>query len=49
MTTDFSDIDFPSGVGSPTSREPNPDIGGWTLQWSYPDVIDAPAISIEVQ
>jgi len=44
MTTDFSDIDFPDGAGSPTERETSAD--GWQLVWSYPDVIDAPAIGM---
>jgi len=37
MQTDFSEIDFPAGVGSPTVRER--DEGGWALAWNYPDVI----------
>jgi len=37
MTTDFGEIDFPAGVGSPTVREREE--GGWALAWNYPDVI----------
>jgi len=37
MTTDFGEIDFPAGVGSPTVREREED--GWALAWNYPDVI----------
>jgi len=48
MTTDFSDINFPVGTGSPTRREPAPSGDGWTCEWSYPDVISAPAIGMDM-
>jgi hypothetical protein len=41
MSTDFSDIDFPAGSGSPTAREASP--AGWNLRWDYPDVLAAQA------
>jgi hypothetical protein len=46
MTTDFSQIDFPAGTGSPTDR--NPAGGGWNLAWSYPDVINAQSIGMNM-
>ena len=46
MTTDFSQIDFPAGTGSPTER--NLKGRGWDLAWSYPDVINAQAIGMNV-
>ncbi|MEQ1751087.1 MAG: hypothetical protein ABL974_16785, partial [Prosthecobacter sp.] len=46
MTTDFEEINFPVGTGSPTTRERAGD--GWTLEWSYPDVISAPAIGMDM-
>lgn len=46
MTTDFADIDFPAGTGSPTERRRTQD--GWELTWSYPDVLSAPAIGMEM-
>lgn len=46
MTTDFSAIDFPIGTGSPTQRTA---VGtGWNLVWSYPDVINAQAIGMNM-
>lgn len=41
MRTDFVDIDFPPGTGSPTARERTAD--GWDLRWDYPDVLSAQA------
>ncbi|MFN0125962.1 MAG: inner membrane CreD family protein [Verrucomicrobiales bacterium] len=48
MTTDFADISFPVGTGSPTRRERAPAGDGWTCEWSYPDVISAPAIGMDM-
>ena len=45
MTTDFDEIDFPSGTESPTAREPL-EGGGWKLDWDYGDVIGAGAIGM---
>ncbi|MCH7224751.1 inner membrane CreD family protein [Haloferula sp. A504] len=46
MSTDFSEIDFPVGTGSPTDRQQTPD--GWRLDWSYPDVIGAHHIGMSM-
>lgn len=47
MTTSFDEIDFPAGTDSPLgeNRQQLPD-GGWSLKWSYPDVIGANAIGM---
>ena len=44
MITDFSEIDFPVGTGSPGDRVRKE--SGWRLDWSYPDVIGAQAIGM---
>lgn len=44
MTTDFAQIDFPEGTGSPTDRQQT--AKGWQLEWAYPDVLDAQAIGM---
>jgi hypothetical protein len=46
MATDFTAIDFPAGTGSPTDRARAG--GGWNLDWSYPDVINAQAIGMNM-
>jgi hypothetical protein len=46
MGTDFSQIDFPAGTGSPTGRSRT--AAGWNLEWSYPDVINAQAIGMNM-
>ncbi len=46
MSTDFSEIDFPAGTGSPTDR--NRTGRGWNLSWSYPDVIGAQPIGMDM-
>jgi hypothetical protein len=46
MTTDFSEFDFPAGTGSPTERARNSE--GWNFVWSYPDVINAQAIAMDM-
>ena len=46
MTTDFNEIDFPPGTGSPTARKET--ANGWSLTWSYPDVINAQAIAMDM-
>jgi len=46
MTTDFDEINFPAGTGSPTDRKR---VGrGWELVWSYPDVLSAPGIGMDM-
>ncbi|MGC1479592.1 MAG: hypothetical protein WA771_03745, partial [Chthoniobacterales bacterium] len=44
MTTDFSEIDFPVGTGSPSERESVGD--GWKLEWNYPDVVNPQPIGM---
>jgi hypothetical protein len=46
MTTDFTDIDFPVGTESPTSREQAGQ--GHLLTWDYRDVIGASAVGMAV-
>lgn len=44
MKTDFSEVNFPSGTGSPTDRDP---LNG-VYTWDYPDVLSAPAIGMDM-
>ena len=44
MKTDFDEIDFPTGTGSPSQRAREGD--GWQLKWNYPDVIGAQPIGM---
>jgi hypothetical protein len=46
MSTDFREINFPSGTGSPTKATPTET--GWQLEWKYPDVIGAQAIGMSM-
>lgn len=46
MRTNFPDINFPVGTGSPSERSQDPD--GFTLVWDYPDVLAAPAIGMDM-
>ena len=46
MTTDFSEINFPEGTGSCGERDRISD--GWNLIWSYPDVINAQGIGMDM-
>jgi inner membrane protein CreD len=46
MSTDFREINFPQGTGSPTQTTQTDT--GWQLQWSYPDVIGAQAIGMSM-
>lgn len=45
MRTNFEEIDFPVGTGSPTRRQARAG-GGWDLQWTYPDVLGAQPIGM---
>lgn len=47
METDFEEINFPAGTGSPTTRVVAPD-KGWILNWDYPDVIGAQPIGMDL-
>ncbi len=46
MYTDFTEINFPAGTGSPTERKTAAD--QWELSWRYPDVIGAQAIGMDM-
>jgi Inner membrane protein CreD len=46
MKTDFDEIDFPAGSGSPSERQH--DGTGWQLTWSYPDEIGARSIGMDM-
>jgi hypothetical protein len=46
MHTDFQEIDFPVGTGSPSQR--TQDQQGFTLVWDYPDVLAAPSIGMDM-
>lgn len=46
MQTNFPEISFPVGTGSPSQR--NPQEGGYSLAWNHPDVLSAPAIGMEM-
>jgi len=46
MTTDFREINVPSGAESPTQRELADN--GWLLRWDYTDVIGANAIGMDL-
>ncbi len=47
MKTDFDEIDFPIGTGSPTSRSGGSE-GGWEMNWDYPDMIGAQSIGMDM-
>jgi hypothetical protein len=46
MRTNFLEINFPVGTGSPSRR--SEDHGGFTLVWDYPDVLAAPSIGMDM-
>ncbi len=46
MHTDFREIDFPAGTGSPGERAETE--RGWEFNWAYPDVIAAPGIGMSM-
>jgi hypothetical protein len=46
MKTDFAEIDFPVGTGSPSQRKQDGE--GYTLRWDYPDVLAAPSIGMDM-
>ena len=46
MKTNFDEINFPAGTGSPTDRKETK--GSWELRWRYPDVIGAQAIGMDM-
>jgi inner membrane protein involved in colicin E2 resistance len=46
MKTNFPEINFPVGTGSPSRR--SGDSRGFRLEWDYPDVLAAPAIGMDM-
>ena len=48
MRTDFMDISFPVGTGSPRDGDRQSDGNGWDLTWNYPDVLAVPSIGMEM-
>jgi hypothetical protein len=48
MNTDFTDINFPVGTGSPKDSDRKEVGKGWELVWNYPDVLAVPAIGMEM-
>ena len=48
MRTDFTDISFPVGTGSPKDDDRQTDGNGWDLTWNYPDVLAVPSIGMEM-
>ena len=46
MRTNFPDINFPVGTGSPTERTPSN--GGYQLVWHYPDILNALEIGMDM-
>lgn len=46
MKTDFEEIDFPAGTGSPGERVQAGN--GWNLTWAYPDEIGARPIGMDM-
>ena len=48
MRTDFSEINFPVGTGSPRDSDRKITGNGWDLTWNYPDVLAVPSIGMEM-
>jgi hypothetical protein len=46
MRVNFADISFPTGTGSPEDRQQ--DASGWDLAWTFPDVLSAPSIGMDM-
>ena len=46
LHTNFPEINFPVGTGSPSQRSAGGD--GFTLVWDYPDVLAAPSIGMDM-
>lgn len=47
MSTDFDEIDFPTGTASPSERSREAH-GGWLLSWEYSDVLSPGGIGMEM-
>ncbi|MGL4400050.1 MAG: hypothetical protein ACRCXD_09295 [Luteolibacter sp.] len=48
MRTDFLEINFPVGTGSPRDEDRKNDGNGWDLVWNYPDVLAVPSIGMDM-
>ena len=48
MRTDFTEISFPMGTGSPRDDDRKTDGKGWDLTWNYPDVLAVPSIGMDM-
>lgn len=48
MRTDFMEINFPVGTGSPKDGDRKTDGKGWDLVWNYPDVLAVPSIGMDM-
>ncbi|RYD46273.1 MAG: hypothetical protein EOP85_07790 [Verrucomicrobiaceae bacterium] len=48
MRTDFTEINFPVGTGSPKDEDRKTDGKGWDLVWNYPDVLAVPSIGMDM-
>lgn len=48
MRTDFNDINFPVGTGSPRDEDRKNNGNGWDLVWNYPDVLAVPSIGMDM-
>lgn len=48
MRTDFMEINFPVGTGSPKDGDRQTDGKGWDLAWNYPDVLAVPSIGMDM-
>ena len=48
MRTDFTEINFPVGTGSPRDNDRQTDGKGWDLVWNYPDVLAVPSIGMDM-
>ncbi|RYF19364.1 MAG: hypothetical protein EOO77_10325 [Oxalobacteraceae bacterium] len=48
MRTDFTEINFPVGTGSPKDGDRKTDGKGWDLVWNYPDELAVPSIGMDM-
>jgi hypothetical protein len=48
MRTNFTEINFPAGTGSPGDEDRKLDGKGWVLTWNYPDVLAVPSIGMDM-
>lgn len=46
MQTDFHEINYPNGTGSPSGREET--ANGYVSVWKYPDILSAPSIGMDM-